>query len=276
MLITDRFVMLNFPKTGSSFARSVLKELHEPKGVRQFLGRFMPLRNGLREELVVPHRFQPARHAYPSQHGVYVQVPVPDRDKTIMSIMRDPLDRLISGYEFKHWTRYQDEQLEMLRERFPSFPDLSFEEFLSYSYEINLPTTLPPGMRTDVGPLTVQFIRFFARDPLRTMLSLHDGLDLAAVKEEHFVPVRLLHMEHLREELTTFLVEMGYARERLAFIAEKPRVNTTTRSRPEYLTPAIVDRVLHAERFVYQLLPEYLPRHNRPAPWNVTAPYSTS
>jgi len=28
MIITERFVMLNFPKTGSSFARQVVKQAH--------------------------------------------------------------------------------------------------------------------------------------------------------------------------------------------------------------------------------------------------------
>lgn len=264
MLITDRFVMLNFPKTGSSFARSVLKELHAPTGLRRLLSKFLRLDTGLREELVVPYRFKPARHSYPSQHGVYTQIPLAHRDKTIMSIMRDPLDRLISAYEFKHWARYQHGHEDRIRARFPSFPDLSFEDFIDFSYSFTGSDVPPDGMRAEVGPLTVKFVRFFARDPLRTMHSLYDGFDLAVARDEHFPTLRLLHMENLREELTAFLLEMGYAAERLAFINDKPRVNTTERTRPEYLTRAIVERVLHAERFVYQLLPEYLPQPNRP------------
>ena len=52
---------------------------------------------------------------------------------------------------------------------------------------------------------------------------------------------------------------MGYAPERLRFILDKPKVNTTQRTRSDYLTPKIVEHVLHAERFLFQMLPEYLP-----------------
>lgn len=31
MILTDRFVMLNFPRTGSTFVRSVLRQLHQPR-----------------------------------------------------------------------------------------------------------------------------------------------------------------------------------------------------------------------------------------------------
>ncbi|HRH38107.1 MAG TPA: hypothetical protein PK760_07175, partial [Flavobacteriales bacterium] len=118
---------------------------------------------------------------------------------------------------------------------------------------------LPDDVKLDIGPLTVQFIRFFAKDPLRTIRALADGTDLASLRNEHFAPVHFLHQENLNEELTAFLTTMGYTPQRLSFIHDMEKVNTTERSRPSYLTPAILDRVLHAERFFYQLLPEYLP-----------------
>lgn len=262
MLITDRFVMLNFPKTGSSFARSVLKELHKPKGLRKLATRITGGTNGLEERLMVPYRFRPARFNYPSQHGVYVQIPEKHRGKVIMSITRDPLERIVSAYEFRHWAKFQEKHLDSLRKEFPRFPDLTFEEYLDMLYRIDGPASLPADITHDIGPFTTQFIRFFATDPVRTIHDLRDGMDLAAERDKHFAPVRFLHQENLGHELTEFLMEMGYAPERLRFILDKPKVNTTQRTRSDYLTPKVVEHVLRAERFLYQLFPEYLPGRN--------------
>jgi hypothetical protein len=253
MIIAERFVMLNLPKTGSSFARKMIKELLEPNGLQRLLGRKPPME----ELLMIPFRFKPSRHQYPSQHAVWSQIPAEHRNKPVVSIVRDPIDRLVSAYEFRHWERHPPLAPDEMRSSFPGFPDLSFEEFLRMSYDLQLPRSLPEGMRTEVGPLTVQYIRFFARDPLRTMLSLHDGMDLAAVREEHFAPVHYLHMENLREELIAFLISVGYSERQVSFIRERQRVNTTKRSQKTYFTPALTARVLHMERFLYQLQPEY-------------------
>lgn len=262
MLITDRFVMLNFPKTGSSFARSVLKELHQSKGLGKLVSKLTGSTNGLEERLMVPYRFRPARFNYPSQHGVYIQIPEEHRRKVIMSVMRDPLERIVSAYEFRNWVKYQKKNLDSLRQEFPRFPDLSFDEYLDLFYRIEGPASLPVDVTQDIGPLTTQFVRFFATDPEHTIHALRDGMDLAAERDKHFAPVRFLRQEQLGQELSEFLEEMGYAPERLRFILDKPKMNTSKRTRSTYFTPEVVEHVLHAERFLYQLFPEYLPSRN--------------
>lgn len=239
MIITDRFVMLNFPKTGSSFARTVIKQLHQVGKLQRLLGR----KPGYEELLMLPYRYKPSRKQYPSQHAVWCQIPEQHRSKPVMSILRDPMERLVSAFEFRHWERHPSMDLDRLKERFPHYPEISFAEFLQMTYEIQLPRSLPDGMRTMVGPLTAQYIRFFARDPMRTMLSLHDGMDLAAEREQHFAPVHFLHMEDLRQELRAFLLSMGYAESKLRFIEQHERVNTTSRNQASYFTPALSEHV---------------------------------
>ena len=92
MLITRKFVMINFPKTGSTFARTAILKLH-PKENEGLL-----VRLGLKEpsvkELIMPQLFftdlQRASNPIPEQHAGYVQLPRKYRDRTIMTVMRVP------------------------------------------------------------------------------------------------------------------------------------------------------------------------------------------
>lgn len=259
MLITDRFVMINFPKTGSSFARSVLKELHRPKGFQKVLARLGMAKSTLNELLLPVIWFKDAGWNYPNQHGVYTQVPAADRGKRIMTVVRDPLQRMVSAYEFRHWARYPGNNEAAIRARFPHFPDLSFEEFMEMNDRIILPSRMPDGVQVDIGLATYQQIQYYAKDPVATLLGLRPDTDLARDRALHFPEVTYLHTEGLSRELHAFLLEMGYPEKDLAFILSKPKENVTERSRPAYLTPAMVEQARQRDRFFYQLFPEYLP-----------------
>lgn len=260
MLITDRFVMINFPKTGSSFARTVIKEVHEPKGVKRALRSVGLLKPDLQELLMPLVWLKDPGWNYPNQHGTYSQIPPEHRGKRVMTVVRDPLERMVSAYEFRHWARFPGNQEAAIRERFPHFPDLSFEEFMEMNERFILPTRLPDGMQTHCGLVTFQFVHYYARDPLKTLLELRDDSDLRRDHDHHFPNITYLHTEDLSRELHAFLLEMGYAPDRIAFILSKPKVNVSKRTRPSYLTPAMIEQVRHRDRFFYQLFPEYLPQ----------------
>lgn len=262
MLITRKFVMLNFPKTGSAFARDTLKRLHQGNRVRRGLERFGLARPRLQEELMMPYYFNPVQQAangrLNSEHGTYQQIPKEHRHKPVFTVVRDPLRRLVSLYEFRSWVQHPFPSTDRLKQWFPHFPDLSFDEYCKMNQELALPFAQPEGMQVAIGPLTTQFIRFYARDPLKTILSLREDTDLRRDQDLHFPQIRFLHTEHLNQELHDLLLEHGYGRDKLAFILDKPKMNTTKRSRTNYLTPDLVARLHHSERFFYQLFPEYL------------------
>ena len=78
MLITDRFVMLNFPKTGSSFARKTLKQIHGydslPNRALRRLG--LPDRSGM-TEILTPNQLFGERWRKVNQHAAWNQIPGP-------------------------------------------------------------------------------------------------------------------------------------------------------------------------------------------------------
>ncbi len=260
MFITDRFVLLNFPKTGSTFARNVLAELHRPTALRALFVK-LGLAKPVYQDLILPrYVVDPSVPVRTTQHLVYAQVPEVDRHKLLLSVVRDPFSRLISAFEYRDWARFPMAPIEELHHSWPTFPELTFQEFLEMNYLLGpkqLIGDLP--LPVDVGPLTLQFIRFYARDPRRYILDLRPGSDLLTDQDRHFPSIRFLHTEHLNKELHDLLLELGYARERIDFILERGKVNSTERSRTEYFTPTLRALVLRKERLFFQRFPEYLP-----------------
>ncbi len=259
MLITDRFVMLNFPKTGSTFARQAILKAHAPTWADKIFNTPWPLN----ELMTRPHKLTDRHrnalaHRPRSQHGTYNQIPAEHRGKTVMSVVRNPIERLISTYEFKDWQQYPILDEATLRERFPSFPALNFQDYLEYRRMV-LAIIQPPGLRTTVGPLTTQFITFYARDPLSTLMQLNDDVDLAKDYDKHFPRISFLHTENLNQELHDFLLNVGYPRRRIKAILTMGKRNTTKRTQRNYLTAEHVEHILYKERFFFQLFPEYLP-----------------
>lgn len=262
MLITNKFVKLNFPKTGSTFARNAIKQVHQAKGIRKHLERAELIRPKLQELLMLPYFFtdvhSKAIGISNSQHGVFVQIPLQHKHKPLLTVVRDPLLRLVSLYEFRSWARHPIPSLAQARKWFPNFPDITFEEFFIYNQTHITPYTQPAGVQVDIGPFTTQFIRFYAVDPVRTIQALRENTNLADEYDHHFPKIRFIHTENLNAELFEFLLELGYPADDIAFIKDKEKMNTTQRSRGNYLTSDMVTAFQQSERFFYQLFPEYL------------------
>jgi len=81
MIITDDFVMLNFPKTGSSFAREALKRLYANRNII---------------ELMLPKITEKRYRDRVDQHGTFRQIPLAHKNKPVLSITRNPLSRFQS------------------------------------------------------------------------------------------------------------------------------------------------------------------------------------
>jgi hypothetical protein len=260
MLITDKFVMLNFPKTGSTFAREALKAVHQPPRHIRGLIRLGLMRPRVEDLKMLPWFFTKEQTAVGSvsQHGTYLQIPHKHRSKPVVSVVRDPFTRIVSLYEYRDWQKRVLPPLDVMKVRFPHFPELSFEEFLDMQ-QFALPYVQPSNMQVKIGPLTTQFIRFYARDPMRTITELRDDTDLRKDWDLHFPEIHFLHMENLNQELHALLAKYGFPQKKIAPILGRNKVNVSRRTRSSYLSPRLMDGILHQERFFFQLFPEYLP-----------------
>jgi hypothetical protein len=241
MLITESFVMLNYPKTGSSFAREVIKDLYADVPCRWFRKRFC-------KELILPN----IRHGagVPDQHGTYSQIPPRYRNREIVSIVRNPYERFLSIFEFRYWVHNPLQPVDVIRARFPTFPNLTLDEYVDFDeYRFQRINRVP------VGPQTVQFMQIFGRRFPPLMLGPYD---LRSVLR-YLAKVTFLRQENLNQELRQFLHRHGFSDEQTAFIESHARVNVTAEKsadRTSVWTPKALNYVRTAEALLFEILRE--------------------
>ena len=263
MIVTDSFVMLNNPKTGSSFARTVLKEIdakrgQEPRWKRLIYSR--RLRRPLFEELYLPDlNYDGTLLKDSSQHGAYCQIPHQYRDREVVSFVRNPFMLFISHYEFRWWADHPPFSKELLAEKFPNFPDLSIDQFVDFcDFRV---AHEPMGERLTelgVGDLSRFFIKMFYRDPAAILRTLgRETIDSGRLLEL-MPPITFLRQENLTDEFTHFLVRHGYADRELRYVLDRERVNVTEDrfegGRDALFTPRVVSHIQNKESLLLRLL----------------------
>jgi len=250
MIITESFVMLNYPKTGSSFARKVIKELYQRYPRRFFKRRFI-------KELMLPN-IREAGNAPPDQHGTYSQIPREYRDREIVTVVRNPFDRFLSGYEFRHWAHYPPLPMDVIRMHFPQFPKLTIEQYIAMNQMvIGLNAFLDREPRARIGEQTVQFIHLFFKNPRRVLAEISDEyMDSDRVFDD-MAEITFLRQERLNEELAAFLRRKGFTRRESAFIESHEPVNVTVGKNPDrerLWTQRALDYVREYERTIFRIL----------------------
>jgi hypothetical protein len=260
MLITDEFVMINFPKTGSSFARAVLKQIHRydtlPNRIRRRVG--LPNKPPLQELIlpVIDRRYPPGLRG---QHGTYRQIPLEHRHKTIVSIIRNPFDRYVSLYLFGWWKRVLPAERSELEKAYPRFPDLTFVEYYDLANHVLRPNRLGGIQpKIELGLHTIQFIQFYFKEPERVLSEIDDDY----IEQERYVQdmadVIFLRQRKLNQDLYQFLLNKGYPEADIRFIREAERVNTTSGRSDRanwkgFYTPALIAEVLKKDRLIFKL-----------------------
>jgi len=262
MIITDDFVVLNNPKTGSSFVRAVLREIHRSRLRRRSLITRVGHKFGFGRPPSFQELFLPnikTRLPHPKdQHGTYTQIPAEHRHKAIVSVVRNPYDRLLSTYQFGWWARYPPAPENVIRNEFPHFPRLTLDEYVRLLKMARHRYHLPHlHLKVEVGGQTLGFIQMFFKDPEAVLRRL----DQEYMESERFVedmaPIQFLQTENLNTGLSTLLQRYGYSEEEVAFVRAHERVNVTSASNGEefpVLTEQALRFVHEQERFLLRIL----------------------
>jgi len=252
MIVTDDFVFLNYPRTGSTFVREALRDVYAKHPERRF------------EELVLPNSrtLTARRQRRMSQHGSRHQIPAGHEDKPVFSVVRHPLDRLVSQFALAFWSQGNDvAPVAELRSRFPSYPKLSFGEFLDYHGSFAFEDVRQGAeLMAHMGTETLHFVRFYARDPAAALAELTDEAienDAAGFSEG----VRFLRNESLAADLRAILAEVGFDQDKTRFIEGKAHSNAARSRRGrtwrEYFSPDEESAFRVRERLLFRLFPEY-------------------
>lgn len=271
MIITDNFVMLAFPKTGTTYTTTVLRRIHARRSLRGWLWplawqkRDFP-RPGYREHRVLLPAAPPYHKARMSRHGTWNDIPEADRHKPVVSICRDPFSRYTSAYLFqtrmrKHQRTYTD--LDVLCATYPGYPDISFRDYYDLLHRFEVPVVLggiKPSM--PLGSQSATFIRFYFRDPEAVFRRISRAYIEDKAYREDMVDVHFLRQENLREEFMTFLGDMGYSERECQVAQELKQKNVAQRKGREsrlshFYDDALRQEVLARDALLFDLFPEY-------------------
>jgi hypothetical protein len=282
MIVTRQLVFINFPKTGSSYVRRMLRETFNLQRNRRStlnrvttsaikrLPRTGPL-GSLRAAFeyadleTAPYRvldyFNPVR-GYFDQHGKVHQAPKQLLGRRFISVARDPLSRFCSYYHYFK-SIGADDHLPLLRDAIRSAQDAStispeaFYEHLFWKH--NCFWMHAAGLHGVIGPQTLDFVNHFAIDPPAVFDHLSEGATFDEVRHlfpSDFVMLRYeclatsLQNELRRAGLATLPSEHPLWRERV--LPDGIGGNFTREHARQILTPALVERIEMDEIFIWE------------------------
>ncbi len=265
MFITEDFVMLNLPKTGSSFARAVLKELYDREHKRtSLINKFLiklKIISPLYKELVLPNiKIQGVKQEY-EEHGTYIQIPKNNINRKIFSIVRNPYDRFLSSYEFRAWERKRQISDELINEHFPTFPNLTIDDYLRLQ-KLTMKYGRLGGreLNCKIGTQSVQFIQMFFKNPKKVLENITDEYIDSDKVFDDIADISFIKQENLRTNLINFLLQNGFNEKDVNFINDFKRVNTTKKifkDRTKLWTQNSVDYIKKEERLIFKILKKY-------------------
>lgn len=272
MIITKKFVALNWPKTGSTFVRLVLKSLYfsrEIPGNNRLIRKVNRtlLSTGIYgyREVYYPIIRVPGLDHLTDQHGIWTQIPDKNKMLPVVMAVQNPLDRLVSLFHF----RWRDQHIRQVDGRavgkiFPNYPELNFEEFLSFNRMVSQSRLWGVEPKTQLGPQTIEFIQMVFKNPNEVFSRIDDQYIESGEYKRDLPDVSFLRNDFLRRDLMKFLRSMGYSDDRTKFIEEMPHVlpeHKSTRPRngdyETYFSEEERSRVFREERFLLAILKDH-------------------
>lgn len=258
MIICDDFIVLNFPKTGSTFVRDMVKEIYRRRrpGVLAKIV-LLALRKELPyKELMLPNYQSPnerQRHLL-GQHGAYCQIPEEQLHKEILTVVRNPYDLFLANYLTEWWTWYFPAPEEQLKQLFPDFPKITLDEYLILS---DLSANQYNGIT--LGPITTQFIRMYFKQPDKVLQTITDEYvqSDSMFLEDIGANITFIRQSELNMALSDFLCKHGFSDEETAFIRSHPKVNisiNTTTDRNALWTKSAIEYMKKREAFLFRML----------------------
>ncbi len=260
MVVTDSFVLINYPKTGSTFARAVLREIYALQLADRSLLR--KITDGVHvtskpffEELMLPNIKVKHVKRPRDQHGCFCQIPDKYRDKKITTIIRNPYSRFMSAYTYKWWQKYPPLQAELLEKNFPNFPDLSLDEYVDLMQMAMIHGRLEGKNIEGVGDQTVQFIQMFFKQPESVLSSLSQAYINSEKPFDDIADIHFIQQENLNNQLAELLTEHGYAKKYSDYARSKERVNVTESSqdRAKMWTPKALNYIEKNEKLIFRI-----------------------
>lgn len=268
MIICNDFIVLNFPKSGSTFVREMIKEIYKRRHSKNILSQIAykaKLKELPYKELLLPNFQSPnlRNRERIGQHGAYCQIPIEHIHKPILTVARNPYELFMTSYKVKWWSWFYPDEKEKLQKLFPNFPELKLNEYIQLSS-----LSVERKNDTSIGLLTVQFIRMYFKEPEKILENIsEDYINSNEYKKDIAKNITFIKQEHLNEELANYLLQFGFKKSETDFIRTHIKVNETKHStlHKEILwTNEAIDYVKYSERFLFKILSDYGFSYNLP------------
>lgn len=287
MIITNSFVWINYPKTGSTFVRDVLRQIYTkiesdsiPSREKTIFGfkdiikkierKIKDASVGLKAEIhlgnkqhwmfeVLHPELRPStgdRYGRPTPHGTISQIPDKYSNLPIVSAIRNPVGRYISTYNYADWKRFDQlpDSMESILSYFPDFPNLDFNTFLAYiNHYYKIGKCVVGEDIFDVGPLSYDFLSFFTKNALTENKNFYFGNwnDLIQIKNK----VTFLKFSSLNINLYHFLLECGFNQADISFILDKEPLNES--SKKCIISSSSENSIKEKEWLLYKIFNEF-------------------
>jgi len=282
MLFTQEFVFLAFPKTGSSFVRTIIKSRGVELRKRHcLLPQFFWPKNVFVEQMVI--RKSPAgihQHGSRSQsedemvlksswHSTRINLWKRKNKRQIISVWRDPVDRFLSVFKFQFYALWDGEMREEVEKRYPTFPDWSLSdmyEWKSLEQKRRLKILFPncEGDDLGIGPGSWQFILFFASKQLKDRLIEAWPKSESEVLEMFLIDtaeIHFLNQKGLNEQLESMLKGSAFEKTK-SEEDQTARVNVTRQNHLFVSSHDVNEAELNEIRENEQFLYDYAEKRN--------------
>ncbi len=260
MVITDRFIFIHYPKNGGTYVTKTLES------VWGNLAKKYPDSGFFYEDKKYKNLIWKKTINKRTPHAGYSQIETSIINRPIISVIRNPFDRLVSLYHFKSWQRLPHAEEDFIKRFYPSYPDLSFKEYYSMFQSINrnnIRIKIPEGNNT--GLQTLQFIKLFFYKPDNVLSKINDDYIEKKKYWQDIAPVLFLKTENLNNELYSFLKSLGVPESEIDFIPDSKKIYPWAQTRfdegdwVKYYDEEILSDMVKREKLLFNIFPEYLP-----------------
>lgn len=262
MLIARDFVFIHQPKTGGHFVREALYQIGRTELNEGPIGL-------LKRHGILSSRYQ-SRQVEP-YHGTCHDIPERERGKPVVSIVRNPFDFYVSFYHFGWWATHPEDsypEIQPVLERFPHFPNLSFEEFLDvanmFFNEYRMIGADRDPVEQRLGYYSTQFILYYFRVPKASYRRIASGAGSKTDSKEAMFNVEFLRTSSLNQDLVEFLRRQNYPARLLTPIMNKkpvrpgePHMQRLDRDHRNYYDDRTREIVRRKDQLIFSLFPEF-------------------
>ena len=259
MIVTEKFVFIHLPKTGGTFAQKMIQDSYRGLNPADFFKKMFGVIQCKKLNLKSRRR---NRFGKVGQHGDANLIPAGHKGKDIVSIMRSPLTRYVSQYEFRWWQKYPEITPDYSYEDVPGFPDLTFQEFHAhYQKVIELlngnPIPIPIGFQT------FQFISFYFKNPDDVFSKIDRDYIVSGAYRHDMHDVEFIHTEDLNNELYGLLKRYGFEEYRIRNIVGAEKVLPKRGGKmqghdlTQYYSKEMAQQVLQQDELIFEHFPQY-------------------